>query len=191
MWRAPDEQRVLLDGGPNHSVRRGAPRRVVFGIVGEHPMRSWRGRQRRLVRPGQLVAWDPSHAHAGSAVDERPWGLACSSRSRGSRSARGRFRVRPVGRRAVSRSSALRHRARRSFLRLHATLESACTRLEQDELPRRVAAAADRPHIGRPLAAVRPRPPLVRTARFASPSTISPTSPSGTSDSMSSPPSRA
>lgn len=30
----------------------------VFGIVGEQPM--------RLVPPGQLVAWDPSHAHAGA-----------------------------------------------------------------------------------------------------------------------------
>ena len=36
-------------------------------------MRSLRGRERRLVRPGQLVAWDPSQPHAGGAVDGRPW----------------------------------------------------------------------------------------------------------------------
>ena len=32
-----------------------------------------RGREQRLVLPGQLVAWDPSDAHAGAAVDGRPW----------------------------------------------------------------------------------------------------------------------
>ena len=36
-------------------------------------MRSRRARERRLVRPGQLVAWDPSGAHAGTAVDAQPW----------------------------------------------------------------------------------------------------------------------
>ena len=36
-------------------------------------MRSRRGREHRLVRPGQLVAWDPSNAHSGTAVDGQPW----------------------------------------------------------------------------------------------------------------------
>ena len=36
-------------------------------------MRSRRGRERRSSSPGQLVAWDPSDAHAGTAVDGRPW----------------------------------------------------------------------------------------------------------------------
>jgi AraC-like DNA-binding protein len=44
----------------------------VFGVVSGQPMRSRRGRERRLVEPGRLVAWDPSAAHIGAAV-ERPW----------------------------------------------------------------------------------------------------------------------
>jgi AraC-like DNA-binding protein len=45
----------------------------VFGIVIAQPMRSRRGRERRLVQPGELVAWDPSGAHSGEAVDGRAW----------------------------------------------------------------------------------------------------------------------
>src|SRR3954447_22560923 len=44
----------------------------VFGIVEAQPMRSRRGRERRLVLPGQLVARDPSSAHPGSALRD-PW----------------------------------------------------------------------------------------------------------------------
>jgi len=29
--------------------------------------------ERRLVQPGQLLAWDPSQAHGGSAVADRQW----------------------------------------------------------------------------------------------------------------------
>ena len=36
-------------------------------------MRSRRGRERRLVQPGQLVAWDPSTPTPARAVDGRPW----------------------------------------------------------------------------------------------------------------------
>ena len=73
MWRAPHEQRVLLMAGRTTQYAMEPRGEYVFGIVGEQPMRSRRGRERRLVQPGQLVAWDPSHAHAGSAVDQRPW----------------------------------------------------------------------------------------------------------------------
>lgn len=73
MWRAPGEERVLLMAGKTTHYAVEPRGEYVFGIVGEQPMRSRRGRERRLVRPGQLVAWDPSNAHAGSAVDERPW----------------------------------------------------------------------------------------------------------------------
>jgi hypothetical protein len=45
----------------------------VFGIVAGKPMRSCRGREHRLIQPGQLVAWDPSNAHTGAAVDGQPW----------------------------------------------------------------------------------------------------------------------
>jgi AraC-like DNA-binding protein len=45
----------------------------VFGVVEEGAMRSRRGRERRLVEAGQLVAWDPSGPHSGTGVDGRPW----------------------------------------------------------------------------------------------------------------------
>jgi hypothetical protein len=45
----------------------------VFGMVAGKPTRSRRGRERRLIVPGQLVAWDPSNSHAGAAVDGQPW----------------------------------------------------------------------------------------------------------------------
>jgi hypothetical protein len=73
MWRAADESRVLLMAGQTtqHAIE---PRgEYVFGIVAGQPMRSCRGQERRLVQPGQLLAWDPSQAHAGTAVDGRAW----------------------------------------------------------------------------------------------------------------------
>src|SRR5512133_1148260 len=45
----------------------------VFGVVGDGAMRSRRGRERRLVEAGQLVAWDPSGPHWGAGVDGRAW----------------------------------------------------------------------------------------------------------------------
>ena len=106
----------------------------VFGIVGEQPMRSRRGRERRLVRPGQLVAWDPSHAHAGSAVDERAWksrlvvievaDLAALADDPESDPLADVLFPNPV----LSDTALAR-----SFLLLHAALESPSTRLEQDE----------------------------------------------------------
>src|SRR5690349_16589802 len=38
-----------------------------------NPMLAVRGLQRRLVQPGQLLAWDPSHSHAGPGLYGRPW----------------------------------------------------------------------------------------------------------------------
>src|SRR5690349_6523191 len=73
MWRAPEHHRVLLMAGRTTRYAIEPRGEYVFGVVDEQPMRSLRGRERRLVRPGQLVAWDPSQAHAGSAVDGRPW----------------------------------------------------------------------------------------------------------------------
>ena len=73
MWRPADEDRVLLMAGRTTRYAIEPRGEYVFGIVAGQPMRSRRGRERRLVRPGQLVAWDPSDAHAGAAVDGRPW----------------------------------------------------------------------------------------------------------------------
>lgn len=45
----------------------------VFGVVDEAPMFSRRGRETQTVGPGELVAWDPSQPHTGSAIDGTAW----------------------------------------------------------------------------------------------------------------------
>ena len=135
MWRAPDEQRVLLMAGRTTQYAVEPRGEYVFGIVGEQPMVSWRGRERRVVQPGQLVAWDPSYAHTGRAVDERrPWqarlavievaDLAALADDPESDPLADVLFPEPVLTDAVLAEG---------FLRLHATLESPSTRLEQDE----------------------------------------------------------
>jgi AraC-like DNA-binding protein len=73
MWRPADEDRVLLMTGATTHYAVEPRGEYVFGVIAGHPMRSRRGRERRLVLPGQLVAWDPSSAHSGAAVDGQPW----------------------------------------------------------------------------------------------------------------------
>lgn len=73
MWRPADEDRVLLMAGRTTRYAIEPRGEYVFGIVAEQPMHAWRRRERRIVRPGELVAWDPSTPHSGAAVDARPW----------------------------------------------------------------------------------------------------------------------
>jgi AraC-like DNA-binding protein len=134
MWRAPGDERVLLMSGRTTRYAMDPRGEYVFGIVAEQPMRSRRGRERRLVRPGQFVAWDPSHAHAGSAVDGRPWAsrlvvievadLAALANDPESDPLADVAFPDPV----LSDTALVE-----GFLRLHAALESPSTRLERDE----------------------------------------------------------
>jgi AraC-like DNA-binding protein len=73
MWRPADEDRVLLMAGRTARYAVEPRGEYVFGVVTGQPMRSRRGRERRVVLPGQLVAWDPSSPHAGAAFNGRPW----------------------------------------------------------------------------------------------------------------------
>ena len=73
MWRAAQADHVLLMAGRTSQYAVEPRGEYVFGIVAGRPMLARRGRERRLVQPGQLVAWAPSHAHAGAAVDGQPW----------------------------------------------------------------------------------------------------------------------
>jgi len=73
MSRPGDEARVLLMTGSTTRYAIEPRGEYVFGVVAGHPMRSRRNQERRVVAPGQLVAWDPSAAHAGAAIDARPW----------------------------------------------------------------------------------------------------------------------
>src|SRR6476469_3283299 len=73
LWRASHQDRVLLMAGQTTGYAMEPRGEYVFGIITGQPMRSRRGREHRLIQPGQIVAWDPSHAHAGTAVEGRPW----------------------------------------------------------------------------------------------------------------------
>lgn len=134
IWRPGGEDRLLLMKGytTRYALR---PRGdYVFGVVTERPMRARRGREKWLVAPGELVAWDPSDMHSGAAIDSRPW--------------KARLMVVELAELATlahdSESDALsdlefpepvlsdRNLAAR-FLRLHAMLETASTRLERDD----------------------------------------------------------
>jgi AraC-like DNA-binding protein len=134
MWRPADEARVLLMAGRTTRYAMEPRGEYVFGVIAGQPMRSRRGSERRLARPGQLLAWDPSNAHAGAAVDAKPWWS--------------RLMVIEVAELALiagdQESSLLADitfpepvlsdpKLARDFLRMHTALETATTRLERDE----------------------------------------------------------
>jgi AraC-like DNA-binding protein len=73
MWRPGPEDRILLMAGRTTHYAVEPRGEYVFGIVAGQPMRSRRGREQRLVRPGQFVAWDPSSGHSGSSATGQPW----------------------------------------------------------------------------------------------------------------------
>jgi AraC-like DNA-binding protein len=134
MWRPADEDRVVLLAGQTTSYAV-QPRGDYFvGIIADQPMRSRRGREHRLVLPGQLVAWDPSGAHAGTALEGRPWtarlmvvevaGLAALAGDTEVSVLSDVIFPEPV----IS-DPVLAH----DFLRLHTALERPTTRLERDE----------------------------------------------------------
>jgi AraC-like DNA-binding protein len=73
MWRPAGAERVLVMAGQTTRYAIEPRGEYVFGIVTGRPMRARRGRRAHLVRPGELVAWDPSARHAGRALDGRAW----------------------------------------------------------------------------------------------------------------------
>jgi AraC-like DNA-binding protein len=134
MWRPADEDRVLLMAGQTTRYAVEPRGEYVFGIVTAEPMLARRGRERRLVEPGELVAWDPSDRHAGTAVDARPWSarlmivevadLADLASDAESDSPANILFPEPV-----IRDPELA----RTFVKMHNALEGATTRLERDE----------------------------------------------------------
>jgi AraC-like DNA-binding protein len=134
MWRPTGEDRVLLMAGRTTSYAVEPRGEYVVGVVAGQPMRSRRGRERRLVRPGQLVVWDPSGPHAGSAVDDRPWSSRLMVFEIGALAAL-------MGGQEPTQFDGITFpepvvsdpRLVRGFLRLHAALEGPMTQLERDE----------------------------------------------------------
>jgi AraC-like DNA-binding protein len=134
IWRPAGEQRVLLMAGRTSRYAIEPRGEYVFGIVEGQPMRSRRGRERRIVRPGQLVAWDPSSAHAGTSAATEPW----SSRlmiveTAGLAALAGDEEQELLPEVAFPDPVFSDAELARSFLRMHAALESDGSKLERDE----------------------------------------------------------
>jgi AraC-like DNA-binding protein len=134
MWRPADEDRILLMAGRTTRYAVEPRGEYVFGIVSGEPMRSRRARERRLVRPGDLVAWDPSGAHAGAAVDARPWSSRLMVVEVGGLAAlAGDGEGELPGDVAFPDPVISDPGLARAFVRLHRALESGATRLQRDE----------------------------------------------------------
>jgi AraC-like DNA-binding protein len=146
MWRPSGLDGVLLMEGQTTTYGIEPRGDYVFGVVEQGAMRSRRGRERRLVEAGQLVAWDPSAPHSGTGVDGRPWST--------------RLMVVEVGNLLDLVADRDRHplvdvefpqpvlsdpALVNDFRRLHAALERPTTRLEREErLAEWLAAVVDR-----------------------------------------------
>jgi methylphosphotriester-DNA--protein-cysteine methyltransferase len=152
-----NEDRVLLMAGRTTRYAIEPRGEYVFGIVAGQPMRARRRREIHLVQPGQLVAWDPSDAHAGAAVNGRAWAsrlllvevadlhaLAADPEAA------------PLADVAFPRPVVTDPELAFRFVRMHVALESATTRLERDEqLAEWLHTIVERASAGR-----RARPPL-------------------------------
>jgi len=138
MWRPAE--RVLMLAGRTTAYAIEPRGEYVFGIVGGAPMHARRGRQRHEVLPGQLVAWDPSGAHAGESA--RPW------------SARLMIVEADVVEHADFPTPVLSDPALAAeFVRIHELMESPTTRLERDtELTMWLHALVDRQATRKPAA---------------------------------------
>src|SRR3954447_3898890 len=73
IWRPAEEARVLLMAGQTNQYSIEPRGEYVFGLISAGAMRSRRGRERRLVGPESLVAWDHSAPHSGVAAEGGPW----------------------------------------------------------------------------------------------------------------------
>jgi AraC-like DNA-binding protein len=134
MWRPADQERVLLMAG--HTTQYAIEPRgdYVFGIVDGQPMRSRRGRERRLVQPGQLVAWDPSHAHSGTSATDRPWSSRLLIVEVADLAALASDQDNDILANVAFPSPVLSDpELVGDFVRLHRALETPTTRLERDE----------------------------------------------------------
>jgi AraC-like DNA-binding protein len=134
MWRPAEERRVLLMAGQTTRYAIEPRGEYVFGIVAGRPMRARRGGETHLVRPGELVAWDPSGRHAGSAVDGRAWTSRLIIVEVGDLHAlAGDPETDPLAEVAFPRPVISDPDLASRFVRLHVALESSSTRLEREE----------------------------------------------------------
>jgi AraC-like DNA-binding protein len=158
MWRARDAAHVLLMAGRTTRYAIEPRGEYIFGIVAAAPMLSRRGSERRLIQPGQLVAWDPSAAHSGVAVDGRPWFSRLMAVEAADLAAlAGDHEVPLPADIAFPEPAVSDLELARDFVRMHRSFESPyAPRLEQDQrLAEWIGVLVDRASSGRPL-----HPPL-------------------------------
>lgn len=134
IWRPGKLDRVLLMAGRTTQYAVNPRGEYVFGVVTEGSMRSRRGQEQRIARTGQVVAWDPSAAHLGSAVDGRPWTsrllvVEVADLATLANDPEGD----PLADVAFPDPVFSDDELARQFLQLHANLEPATTTLERDE----------------------------------------------------------
>ena len=134
IWRPHHEDRALLIAGKTTRYAIEPRGEYVFGVVTREPMRARRGRETHLVRPGELVAWDPSSAHSGSALDGNAW----SSRLMLVEGGDLQTLISDAETQALADVSfpdpvVVDPELVAAFLRLHVALETSSTRLEQEE----------------------------------------------------------
>ena len=72
-WRVPEYDRLLFMHGVTTQYRVDPRGEYVIGVGNRRRFQATRGRARHVVRPGDLVMWDPSAAHTGSPLDDGPW----------------------------------------------------------------------------------------------------------------------
>lgn len=134
VWRPADEDRVLLMAGRTTRYAVDPRDEYVFGVVAEQAMRSRRGHERRLVAPGQVVAWDPSGPHSGSAVDGQAWSARLLVVGSSDLAALAGAQEATVPAEVSFPEPVLTDvQLAVSFLRLHVALEASTSRLERDE----------------------------------------------------------
>ena len=134
MWRPAGAERVLAMAGETTRYALEPRGEYVFGIVTGRPMQARRGNRSHLVRPGELVAWDPSARHAGRAVDGRPWTSALivvETADLGTLA--GDPEADPLADVTFPRPVLSAPDLASGFLRLHAALASPASRLEREE----------------------------------------------------------
>jgi AraC-like DNA-binding protein len=130
MWRPVPGDPVLCMRGRTTSYRVTPRGEYVFGVTGQAAMAAQRGRERWTVRPGQLVAWDPSGAHAGTSVDGTPWSARLIVVGGEELAMLTGGQALPEFPQPVLDDPALTG----AFVRLHQTLEVGPSRLTRDEL---------------------------------------------------------
>lgn len=134
MWRPDDHDHLLLMAGQTTHYAVEPRGEYVFGVIARAPMRSRRGPERRLVQPGQILAWDPSTAHAGTAVDDAPWSSRLMVVEIDHLAAIAGDQDNPLRADVAFPEPVLSDpELTRDFLRLHTALETPTTRLERDE----------------------------------------------------------